>query len=301
VFQAWEQMQWAALPQVIRQAVFAGIVLLIIRRPEQVSLLAGIELLSVGLAILVNLAAYNKTGRRIKIDLGAIRNSPLLKASMPIGGSQLIWAVRMYLPTIVLGMLVSQVAVGLFAAPHRLIMVGHSMLTIYFTNIFPYMSQVSYASNQGFARLLRNSLRLLVWPCLALALGITFFAPALIGLVFGGTYMQGETITVLSVLVWLLPVLAWRGHSRNALIAMDRQADELLASIWTVVLLLITLIPSASIWGPVGVAWAMVLSEVAGAAITWQRLKQNLPGLGLFRSLFSLSLAAPGIVPVEKP
>jgi O-antigen/teichoic acid export membrane protein len=299
VFQGWSRMGWVAAPQVLRQVVFALFVLWIIRRPDQVTWIILVELLSVSAAAGLNVLLYLRSGHPFKIDLRHITDSELLTSSLPIAGSQLIWALRMYLPIIVLGLLAGKVAAGLFGAPHRIVMVLQGLLAVYFTNIFPLMSQVSNTSTTRFTRLIRRSIQVVLWPALLLALITTFSAPILIQWIFGAGYMQPEAITVLIILVWMIPVLAWRGHNRNALIALNRQGEELVSSLVAIILLVGLFYPLITGFGAIGAAWAMLAAELIGAALTGWRLKRHLPELGFFPQLFRLRPQGSQVNPQE--
>jgi hypothetical protein len=185
----------------------------------------------------------------------------------------------MYLPTILVGVLAGQAAVGLFGAAHRIVMVFQTMLEVYFRNLFPTMSQAARTSAEHLARLLRNSMWLVMVPALALALATTLVAPTLISLIFGESYMQPGAIGVLAVLIWLIPILAWRRHSRNALITLNRQRDDWRCSLIGIVLLVSLIVPLTRIYGGLGSAWAMVVSELATAALAWWLVRRRLPNL----------------------
>lgn len=285
VFQGRKQMLWVTLPKVLRQFAFAAVAILVVRRPEHVLLLPLAEIIASGAAGLLNVAIYIRSGSRFTIAPRAAADRRLILESLPIGGSMLIWAIRMYLPAILLGILVSQTAVGFFGAPHRIVLVLHAALVVYFTNLFPTMSKAAHVAQQHLVTLIHQSLRLVIWPTIFVSVGVTFFAPVIIDTIFGAPYMRGESIIVLMVLIWAIPVLAWRGHSRNGLIAINRQREELICSLASVILLVVLLVTLPRAYGAVGAAWAMLISETIAAALSWWLLKRYLPELQLTRLL----------------
>jgi O-antigen/teichoic acid export membrane protein len=96
-------------------------------------------------------------------------------------------------------------------------------------------------------------------------------------LVFGARFAGSEASSTLAVLIWLLPLITWRRHYSDALIALRHQGEELACSLFglgVLVALTVNLRPSTS--GISGGAWAMVVAESAGMAMTWWRLRRYL-------------------------
>jgi len=92
----------------------------------------------------------------------------------------------------------------------------------------------------------------------------------MIRLVFGLKFVKPEATTTLAVLIWVLPILAWRRHCAEALIALRRAGDELVCSLLGLVLLVALTLSLARI-GVLAGAWAMLISEVVASALTaWQ-------------------------------
>lgn len=279
VFQGRNQMTPVAVLQVLRQSVFVAMTFIVVRSPTHLSRLPWAEILAVAVAAVGYVALLRRGGEPPGIDLRAGCGVQLLREGLPIGGSQLVWASRMYLPIILLAACSGQAAIGLFGAAHRMVMVGQTLLAVYFATLFPLMSEASFRSADALAALLRRSVRWVVWPMLGLAAVTTLVAPLVIRLVFGSQFAQASS--TLAVLVWVLPILAWRRHHRNALIALNRQGEELACSLLGLVLLVGLTLELGSRYGAVGGAWAMVASELAGTLVTWWRLKRHLPAYRL--------------------
>ncbi len=288
VFQGQGRMAWVAIPQIVRQLVFAAVVLLLIHSSDQVLLVPLAEFLAVGAAALLMVMVYRGGGRRLGISLRRGWDSRLFLESLPIGGSQMIWVFRMYLPVILLGALSGQAAVGLFGAAHRIVMVIQTLLGVYFINLFPTMSQASQQSCTRLRDLLHRSMPLVIWPAALLALITVLGAPMVISLVFGEDYLRQDSASVLAVLIWIIPILAWRRHLRSALIVLSRQREDFVCSLAGLVLLVPLLVWLTGAYGLPGAAWAMVISELFAAGLTGWRLGAHLPGLRLLRSLFSV-------------
>ena len=284
VFQGRKEMGWVALPQFMRQAVFAVLAILFVRSPGQVLRLPVIELAAVALAVAVNLVAFRRIGARLTLGLHVPGSRRLLADALPIGASNLIWSLRTYLPLVLLGVMAGNVATGLFAAPHRIMMVFSSLLLLYLINLFPTLSQVAQAtaseagpSSRQFSRLLHRSVLLLLAPSLMLAIATTLIAPALLTLLLGGSAAWQASIPVVSVLIWVIPVLAVRGHAYYGLVALGRQRQEMVCSVIGIGVLLALMALWAPRFGALGAAWSMLLSELLATVLSWWMLQSYLP------------------------
>jgi PST family polysaccharide transporter len=286
VFQGKNKMVWVAIPQLARQLTLAVLVLVLLIRPERVLLMPLIELVSILVAVSLYQYGFLKVGGRISIRVRGVFNQNLFRESLPIAGSQIIWAIRLYLPTLLLGFLTTQAVVGFFSAPQRIVMVLQALLVIYFTNLFPHLSRVSAESHHSLAQFLSSSIRLTFWPLLMITVLITILSPLLVGIFFGQAYLKPETVGTMAILIWIIPILVFRGHTRNAFLVINRQKEELICSIAGVIILVILSIPLILSRQSIGAALAIVISEGVATALALWRLKIHLSDFKILNSLW---------------
>jgi PST family polysaccharide transporter len=124
---------------------------------------------------------------------------------------------------------------------------------------------------------LYRSVLLVLAPALALAIATTLVAPALVALIFGDSTAWQAAIPVLSVLIWVVPVLAVRGHTYYGLVALGRQRQEMVCSVIGVGVLLALMALWVPRFGALGAAWSMVLSELLAAGLSWWMIQSYLP------------------------
>ena len=284
VFQGLNRMAPVAALQVVRQSVFLVVVLSVVHAPTDLLRLPWAEVLAVAAAAVGYVGMLWYAGEPVTINLRVGCDPQLLREGLPIGGSQLVWACRMYLPILLLAARSGQASTGFFGAALRIVMVGQTLLATYFTTLFPAMSEVSFQSPTALARLLQRSMRRMLWSTVALAGATTLAAPLVMRLVFGSHFMLPEASATLAVLVWIIPILAWRRHHSDALIALKHQGEEFACSLFGLALLVALTLQLSSRLGAAGGAWAMVISELAGAAVTWWRSTRYLPDLRLPRA-----------------
>jgi len=268
VFQGRGEMFWYAAPTVLRQAVFLAVALVVIGAPEDVRLLPIAEVAAIGSAGICWFVVYQRKVGPVSIRPRNV-DSRLFRDGSPIGGSQLIWALRMYLPVVVVSALLGAESTGYFGPGHRIVMVFQALLGVYFTNLLPDMSLLAHRAPEKLGRMLRRSMHLVTWPALALAGATVFGAPLMLEAIFGSQYVVPEAVRSLVVLTWTIPLLGWRRNGRTALIVLNLQAAEFRCALAGIALLVVLLPLLVSTLGIVGAGWAMVLSELAATVLTW--------------------------------
>lgn len=292
VFQGWNRMSWVTIPQIVRQLVFAVLVFAFIHTPDQILILPLIEIVSVAFLAIINFWAYLRYEKRFRIDLSAAWRSKLYRMSIPVGASQLIWALRMYFPTILLAGLAGKSSVGFFGAPHRVVMVLQGLLIVYFVNLLPNLSLAFHQSRTNFIDLIRKSMKFLIWPSILFAAGVSILSRQIIDWLFGQLYVLGNTSTILAILVWILPVLVWRSHGRNSLVVLNWQQEEMICSLIGLAALICLAIPLSLLYKGIGTSLAMLVSELAATILIWWRVRRHLPEIGIPDLFFQLPSAS---------
>lgn len=277
IFQGQSQMASIAALQVVRRLVFLVLTIVLVHGPADLFLIPWAEIVAVSVAGIGYIALMSSAGEPVRMNLRHGYDLQLLRQGLPIGGSQLVWACRTYLPMVLLATQFNQASIAFFGAALRIVMVLQALIGAYFVTLFPAMSELSSQPAAAFIRLLHRSLRLTLGPIVALAVVLTLGAPLIMRLVFGAKFVLPEASSTLAVLIWLLPITSFRRHYSDALIALRHQGEELACSLVGVALLvaLILHLRSSSSNVTAG-AWAMLVSEFVGAALTWWWLRRHL-------------------------
>jgi len=223
-FQGHDEMHWVALASLVRYAVFAGLVLATLRPQMPLREVGLIECAAVSAAALFCLAVavwrFHVWPLR---PTGAWRETAAyLREAMPIGLSELVWAMLWYLATVLTGLMVKDASLGWFGASHRILMALHTFVWLYFFNLLPSIARTIHGPRTELERLLAASLRLTAWAGTLAALLGTVLSGEALRLAFGAAFAGGGG--VLATLVWVIPVALASGHYRYALIAYGRQS-----------------------------------------------------------------------------
>jgi O-antigen/teichoic acid export membrane protein len=225
-FQGHDQMHWVALASIVRQGVFAGLVLLFLRPGTPLPWIGVCECVSV---IVVAAVCLSVTRSRLGYTLPLPWRKPgrLLghfHKAAPIGLSELAWVFLWYFATLLLALLVGGDELGWFGASHRVVMALHTFVWLYFFNLLPSLSRSTAAPAEHLQGLLHRSLVVTAWAGVFLGLVLTLFGRQLLTLAYGPGFAGAGS--PFAVLVWMVPLALLSGHYRYTLIAYNLQKLE---------------------------------------------------------------------------
>jgi len=278
LFQGLRQMGKVALPQVVRWGLFTALVFVFVRDANDILVIPIFEIIAVSAGAALFLCYFSRWKRAHPAQSADASSSLpgrrlLIKDSLPIGGSNLIWAMRMYLPTVLVGIFLAQTAVGFFGTAHRVLMAFQTLVNVYFLNFLPLLTEkMHHSPGQGGAILRRSSL-LAGAACVIMALGVTAAAPSVIRLIFGEVYARSESPRLLSLVIWVIPIFVLRNHARSALLSIGRQRAEMTCALIGLTGLLAGGTLLTAFYGTTGAAWAMIGSELLATALSWAAVK----------------------------
>lgn len=280
VFQGLGRMNLVAVPQVVRFALFLVLGVALVSVPERATWLPWIEVVAMGGGAAVAAAAAHRLGVSPRPAPGRSVDKDIIREAMPIAASQLVWVARMYLPVALLWWFGTEASVSRFDLSHRILMVFQAFLTVYLANLYTPLSREAVTSRRRFLSLLGGSTALALGAGLVAALSLAAFPDVVLATLFGRAFDQPETVASLTLLGFVIPVLAVRGHAHYGLVALGRQRLEFACSLASALLLvafLVALVPGA---GAVGAARAMLGSEIVGVLLTWLALIRSVAAAG---------------------
>jgi O-antigen/teichoic acid export membrane protein len=259
VFQGRDLMGYVALASVMRWSFFAVGVLLFVRNPETMWIVPIVEGAAILCVSIYYFFAYSKhfgsLGKRIDYRYAFF----VLRQAVPIGGSELVWALKVYFATVLLGIYMNGPEVGWFGAAHRLVISLHAFVWLYFFNLLPSISRSGRGTFDSLQRLMRGSLQITSWLGVFVAVIGTVLAKPVLTLVYGSQYEPA--VAALQVLIWLIPLALVSGHFRYTLIAYDRQGLEFLTAALGGALNVILNLTLNATYGIVGAAMSIVAAE----------------------------------------
>jgi O-antigen/teichoic acid export membrane protein len=252
-------MGYVALASVLRWSLFGVGVLLFVRNETSLTIVPIIEGGAIVCVSMYYFFAYSRDFGRLGERIDYRYALSVLRKALPIGASELVWALKIYFATILLGIFTSGPEVGWFAAAHRLVISLHAFVWLYFFNLLPSISRGSSGAIDGLHQLLRGSLHITGWIGLFVAVVGFALAKPVLTTVYGLQYEPA--VVPFQILIWLIPLALLSGHFRYTLIAYDKQKLEFITAVWGGVLNIALNLTLNARYGIVGAAISLVAAE----------------------------------------
>ncbi len=260
VFQGRDLMQWVAIPFIIRQIVFTAGVFIWVREIGQTWSVAIVEIASIASLAIFNIYLFRRYFGSLHLRLKSDFCRSMFRVSIPLFSNQLMMALKIYLPIIIIGMLLSKNDVGLFSSAHRIMLALYTFVGLYFYNILPSIVRSCQESYEAVQQFMNKSIGITAWAAIFVGISGTILAKQIILAIYGPQYM--ESIEVLQVLIWWVAVAVLCGHYRFVLIGAGRHGlcfVSTAAGAVVTIILNILLLPS---FGFLASAWIMVGAEL---------------------------------------
>ncbi len=187
----------------------------------------------------------------------------LLREGLPVGLSDMAWAINQFLPIGILVLFSPATEVSWFGSANRVVVSLLALSRIYHFNLYPTMARKAGESAAAVESVLRRSFRLVAWGAILAAMGLTLCGRPLLELAFGEPFAPAAL--VLAIVVWTFPITALSGHARWALIASGRRRYVLGAQLAGLAATLLFGLVLAPRFGALGAA----IASLAGYVAVW--------------------------------
>lgn len=256
VFQGHDRMSIVAVTQIIRQSIFAAVVLVLVRAADDIVIVGFAEVAGVASAAVFSVCMYKRlveTRRRLRPTL----SGRLIREGVPIGISQMFWVTRMFGATLILGLIATAEDTGYFAGAMRILIALHTFVWLYYFNLLPSISRSWAAGRDAFTSLISNSMRTVLLVCIGIVVVWVLTAPTVMVLFYGQNFSSGGNALRWMAGVWVAAAIS--GHFRFGLIAAGLQKQEMFTSALGSAVALILI--------PVGYMWTGVTGAAAGLCV----------------------------------
>jgi O-antigen/teichoic acid export membrane protein len=259
VFQAKEQMKYLAAAGVVAQCVYAGSILLFLKRPAQYYWIPIFQFSGEALATWVlYISAARKYGF-FRPNFRFRQWSNMLKESLPMGVSISLGMIMFQFDLVLLGFMKPAAEVGFYSAAYKVILFFSAFVFLYGVNIFPGIARCKKEPHT-LRPIANQSLRYTMMLTIPLAAGGYLLAGPLMNFIYGPEFAGGAG--ALQILLWIIPLMTARIVYRATLLTHGFERQELwiaLGATVTNVGLNLLLIPQFSL---MGAAVATLTAEV---------------------------------------
>jgi O-antigen/teichoic acid export membrane protein len=256
-------MKWVAIGSVMRWSIFAAAAILFVRDPRLVWLVPLIEVGAILCVVIFHFGVFRHSFGKFWRAFDRSSSLDFFLQALPIGLTQMMWGLKIYLPTIMLGLLIGGEEVGWFGASHRIIVALHGFVWMYYFNLYPSISRCANEKVQSLNALTGKSLEVTAWSAVFVGTFGTVAAEPLITFVYGSQY--GQSVMAFRILIWLLSFTLLSGHYMYVLIAYNRQWLELSSAVMGAAASIVLNFVLIRRYGFIGAAWAVICAE----ALIW--------------------------------
>ncbi len=272
-FQALERNGLVAAAMALSQLVYLVAILVLVKGPEDAlkvpALVFAAEL--VGAALLF--VHYRRLGLRLWSPRSRRLSVSLIKEALPLAGTRAVRALTANFDLLLLGLVDTALAVGLYTAISRIILALRELGDLYYIPMFPGLSRAAQDATGHFASMSRTGIRYAAVIIFPIAVGGCLTAPQFLSLVFGAEYASGSSAFCLLLFAMVFGMLG--GTYRMGFVAYGRQGTVLrimTAGAALNVGLNLVLIPRYSI---VGGAFSALVTEALIFFLGWMAIKTS--------------------------
>ena len=224
IFQAYEKMEFQSIGQIITSFLMLLGVLIAIYLGLGLYAFASIYLI-VNLIIFIYsffVCSWKFVLPKIEIDLHFWRL--IILESLPFGLTSIFVLIYYYMDTVMLSILIpnSNSIIGWYSAAYRLVTPLTFIPAIFFTSVFPVMSNLYGKSENSLKFAFGRSIKYMIILGIPIATGITILANKIILLIYGQSYFP--SVIALQILIWTIPLIFIDSSFAYLFSSMNKQA-----------------------------------------------------------------------------
>jgi len=258
LFQGLEQFRVVAIRGILSKILAVVAIFVFVRDVGDVAAYYGITLGVTLFSVVINLS-YARSW--VTLRLNGVTLRPHLKPMFYLLSFGLVTQVYTVLDTVILGFLRNEAEVGFYVLPVRLIRVIITVLTAVILVTVPRLSGYFKEGKIGEAKsLLGTSFGFLALTTLPVAVGLFLYAPEIIGIFAGGSFLP-SVLALRCMAVNVLIIGLSHVFGVQVLNTANRERDFLKAALCGMVVSLLANFILIPIWGYVGASVASFLAE----------------------------------------
>ncbi len=258
VFQAVEDMKFAAASRILSTLIFAILILSLLTVPGRFFCVPIFQFCSEALTVLWLLWVFRKRYGLPRPDFDFRQWGKVLRVSLPMAMEGAFGVVLFNFDMVMLGFWRPASEVGEYSAAYKFINFASAFVFLYGTNLLPVLSRCR-GNPVELRKVAGKSLRFTLLLALPLAVGGMVVGQDLVNVIYGDRFSAAAK--ALQILIWVIPLVGCRVVFRNTLLSHGLQTQLLWSTFVAAAInsgLNLMLIPRYSY---VGSAAAMVIAE----------------------------------------
>jgi len=297
VFRAYEQMELVSLGIILKDLLlFSGIIYAVVNMFSIIGI-AAIYMVSGTIVLFYAFAVLNlrvlKPGSRwlpwmVGLDFKFWKL--IIKKALPFGLSAFFVMLYFWVDSVMLSVMKGDEVVGWYNAAYRIVLVFMLIPAAVVNALFPVISRYFKTSSEDLIAMYEKAFKYLVMTGLPIGVGVSFFAPGIILVVFGPSY--NPAVPALQVLIWAGVLVFPTTLFGTVLASIDRQSLGMysvgLCALMNILLNMI-FIPRFSY---LGASYATLITEGLGFMVQYWFLSKHLHTINLPKTCWVPALAS---------
>ena len=292
IFQAFEKMEYISIGTIMNATIMLIGTLIFIYYKLDIYALASLYLLSNGIVLIFAFTIFSWKFFFPKVGIDLTFWKPTLKEAISFGLSGIFIVIYFYIDSVLLSIMVSESAVGIYSAAYRLVFVLLFIPNVFIMSIFPIMSQHFKSSKELLELEYEKSFKYLFAIAIFIFIYGFTFADKIILIIYGTGFNQ--SILTLQILIFVIPIIFITSLFGTVFGAINKQRFVVIVTGVNALInisLNIILIPKFSY---LGASIATVLTEGLGFILLFTYLSKNFLNISIKSNILKTILS--GIV-----
>ncbi len=273
-FQGKEAMGAIGVSRLGAAFVYLGMILFFVHGASDVLWVAAAALGSDLVVTLWLLDRYRRGGgRRVTPSFEGWRS--MMRQAFPLGAGSIFAHLSINLPPLVIGVVCSNVEVGLYSASVKLVFVLLMLDRVVGTILLPASARFYAESTESLSRTLTIALQWILVAALPVAVGGSFLGGSLVPAIFGAQYAPASA--AFRVLVWYFFFTLLHTVYANGLVAARREKAFSVLMAVSAALYFLCVVSGTLIAGNTGAAAGVVAAEAVTVALMYWQCRRVIP------------------------
>ncbi len=265
LFQALEAMEYQSLGQVLNSLFLLIGVLVVIYLGLDILGIAAAYFITGIIITVYTVTVYIRRFSLPKINFNLDFSKDLLKKALPLSFALIFSSIAFRIDTVILALLVGNVAVGLYTSSYRLIEVLVFIPSVFTAAIYPVASNFYISSHDSLKIVHKKSIEYLTMASIPIVVLGTMMANEIILLIYGSQFT--DAVIALQILIWATPFIFLSFVFATLIVSINKQKLALKIAMISMIVNIVLNLIFIPLFSYVGSSFITVITELTDFAL----------------------------------